>query len=185
MSKYSILFEADRFHEIGPFRFPIFEDLTPGEAKGIEALAKAQAKSTYRSMRLAKRIAADRGIEVKDALDILSEIGDEKHEKILFEYVEDIEALSEDSISATEQKIQYVTLFMKFRGEVKFPGEDIWTKTSDWTEEDTEAILSKKVLDEIFQMILWERDGWPTETKTESEGKEPVAVTPRRTRTST
>ena len=53
MSKYSILFEAERFHEIGPFRFPVYEDLTPGEAKRIEAMNKLQSKSTYKSMRLA------------------------------------------------------------------------------------------------------------------------------------
>ena len=40
MSKYSILFEGDDFREIGPFRFPIFEDLTPGESRRMEELSK-------------------------------------------------------------------------------------------------------------------------------------------------
>jgi hypothetical protein len=162
MSKYSILFEAERFHKIGPFRFPVFEDLTPGEAKGIEALTKKQAKSTYRSMRLAQRIAKDRNIPIKDALNALTEIGDDKNEDILYEYSSDIEALSADSISATEQKIDYVSLFMRHRGTVKLPSSTSWTQTEDWTEADTE-VLPTKLLNQIFEFILWERDGWPKE----------------------
>ena len=37
MSKYaSLLFSPTEYHEIAPFRFPIYRDLVPGEAKGIE-----------------------------------------------------------------------------------------------------------------------------------------------------
>lgn len=180
MSKYSILFEAERFHEIGPFRFPVYEDLTPGEAKGIEALNKLQSKSTYKSMRLAQRIANDRKIPVKEALEVLSHISEEENADVLFKYADDVEALSAESISATEQKIQFVTLFMKYRGETKLPPnnsiDDNWNKTTDWKEIDTEG-MPTKLLEKVFDMILWERDGWPT------EGNEPSPMEPKAVRT--
>jgi hypothetical protein len=39
----------------------------------------------------------------------------------------------------------------------------------DWTEEDTEAIPTK-LMEAIFQLITWERDGWPS-----AGGNEPEA----------
>ena len=63
MSKYaSILFSPEKFHEIGPFRFPIYNDLTPGESKGIEAISRKQSKQTFKSIRLAQQIAKDKKI---------------------------------------------------------------------------------------------------------------------------
>lgn len=173
MSKYSVLFEAERFHEIGPFRFPVYEDLTPGEAKHIEALTKKQSKSTYRSMRLAQRIAKERDIPVKEALNLLSKLGDPENEDLLYQYAEEVEALSADSISAVEQKIDYVTVFMKYRGQSKLPGSDQWTETRDWQQEDTEVVPTK-LLDQIFEFILWERDGWPKPEDTQGNASAPV-----------
>jgi hypothetical protein len=63
MSKYaSVLFDTDEYHRIGPFRFPIYHALLPGEAKGIERLARLQTKSTYRTIKLAQRIAKDKNL---------------------------------------------------------------------------------------------------------------------------
>ena len=46
MSQYTgLLFSADEYWPIGPFRFPIYKDLVPGEAKGIEALAESNPKA--------------------------------------------------------------------------------------------------------------------------------------------
>jgi hypothetical protein len=172
MSKYSILFETDRFHEVGPFRFPIFEDLNPGEAKGSELINKKQAKSTYKSMRLAQKISKTEKIKLKDALEILSNLGEEENQDYFFKYAEDVEALNQDSITVTEQKIAFVSLFMRFRGETKLPPSDKWTKTKDWEDADTEA-MPQKLLDEVFQLFLWERDGWPAEGKAQEETEAP------------
>ena len=162
MSKYSILFNADRYQEIGPFRFPVYEDLTPGEAKGAELLNKEQSKGTYKSMKLAQKIAQDRKISNKDALEILGNLADDANQDLFFKYADEVEALSASSPTATEQKIAYVTLFMRYRGETKLPPSENWTKTKDWTDEDTEVVPTK-VMDKIFEMFLWERDGWPEE----------------------
>jgi hypothetical protein len=173
MSKYSILFEADRFEEIGPFRFPIFEDLTPGEAKGSEIINKKQAKSTYKSMRLAQKIAKTEKITLKAAIDVLSTLGDDAHQDLFFKYSEDVEALNEDSLTPTEQKISFVTLFMRFRGETKLPPSSSWTRTKDWEDADTESMPSK-ILNEVFELFIKERDGWPAEGNAPEETKPPA-----------
>ena len=167
MSKYSILFEADKFHTIGPFRFPILEDLTPGESRQMELINKKQSKNTYKSMKLAQKIARDNKLKIKDALDVLSNIAIEENQEYLFKYADDVEELTNDSLSELDMKVEHVTIFMRYRGQVKLPPSDTWEATTDWTLEDTDALTSKR-LNQIFNLITWERDGWPKE----DEGKE-------------
>lgn len=169
MSKYSVLFEAEEFYTIGPFRFPIFQDLTPGESRGMEAVNKKQSKNTYKSMKLAQKIARDHKLKSKEALEVLSNIGKEENQDYLFEYADDVEELTNGSLSELEQKIEYVTLFMRFRGQVKLPPSEEWTRTEDWTPADTEALTSKR-LNQIYELITWERDGWPKTLAEEGVG---------------
>jgi len=176
MSKYSILFEAEKFHTIGPFRFPIFEDLTPGESRQMEAINKKQSKNTYKSMKLAQKIARDNKLKIKDALDVLSNIAMEENQEYLFKYADDVEELTNDALSELEMKVEYVTIFMRYRGQVKLPPSDSWEATSDWTHEDTDALTSKR-LNQIFQLIKWERDGWPTDEEGKEEAITVTAVT--------
>ena len=160
MSKYaSLLFSHEEYHEIGPFRFPIYRDLVPGEAKGIEALSRKQSKSTFRSIKLAQRIAKDKGITTKEAIDLLGSSSEENQE-LLYDYAGDLEELQRDSVGAVEQQVAFVTLFMQHRAEVKLPKTKDWQKVPDWTEADTES-MPTKLMEEVFQMIAWERDGWP------------------------
>ena len=160
MSKYaSILFPAEEYHEIGPFRFPIYHDLVPGEAKQIEAISRKQSRSTFASIKLAQRIAKDKNVTTKEAIELLSG-GEGSNQDLLYDYADELENLQKDSIGAVEQQIAFVTLFMQYRGEVKLPKEKDWKPTSDWTEADTEA-MPQKVMEEIFRLIGWERDGWP------------------------
>lgn len=169
MSKYaSLLFSPEDYYSIGPFRFPIYHDLVPGEAREIENISRKQSKSTFRSIKLAQRIARDKKISTKEAIDLLSKVGEKEAEDILFDYGSEIEELQENNISAVEQQIAFVTAFMKFRAEAKMKGRPEWQKLTDWTQEDTE-IMPSKVLSDIFNLILWERDGWPS---TSSEGNE-------------
>ncbi len=165
MSKYaSLLFSPEKYHEVGPFRFPIYHDLVPGEAKGIEALSRKQSRSTFTSIKLAQRIAKDKGISTKEAVDLLSNTSEENQD-LLYDYAAELEELQRNTVGAVEQQIAFVTLFMQYRGEVKLPRSKDWQRVEDWTEDDTEAIPTK-VMEEIFRLITWERDGWP-----EPEGK--------------
>ncbi len=169
MSKYaSLLFGPEKYYEIGPFRFPIYEDLVPGEAKGIEAISRAQSKSTFASIKLAQRIARDKDITTKEAVELLGNQTGE-NEEILYDYVEELENLQQNTIGAVEQQITFVTLFMRYRAEVKLPRAKDWEKVADWTTEDTEAMPSK-IMADVFKLIMWERDGWPSEEA--SEGNE-------------
>lgn len=169
MSKYaSLLFPVEEYHEIGPFRFPILHDLVPGEAKGLEAINKKQAKHTFTSIKLAQRIAKDRDITTKEAIDLLAE-GAES-EEIFYEYAEEMEQLQALNLSAIDTKIAVATLLMKYRGEIKTPEAEEWKKVPDWSDVDSEVIPSK-VLDEIMQFVEWERTSWP-----DAEGKSPESV---------
>lgn len=172
MSKYaSLLFTPDKYHEIGPFRFPIYNDLVPGESKGIEEITRKQSKSTFRSIKLAQRIAKDRGVSTKEALELLSQAGDEENQDILYDYASELEELQRENVGATEQQIAFVTLFMRYRGEAKLPRAKDWSKLEDWSEGDTEA-MPNKLMHDVFRLITWERDGWP-EPKAEGNAPEP------------
>lgn len=165
MSKYaSLLFAPDKYHEIGPFRFPVYNDLVPGEAKGVEAISRKQSRSTFASIKLAQRIAQDKGITTREAVDLLSSTNEENQE-ILYDYATELEEMQRNSIGAVEQQVAFVTLFMQHRAEVRMPKSKDWQKMPDWSEADTEA-MPTKLMEEIFQMITWERDGWP-----QTEGK--------------
>lgn len=167
MTKYaSLLFPAETYHEIGPFRFPVYHDLVPGEAKGIEAISRKQSRSTFASIKLAQRIAKDKGITTKEAIDLLGATSEENQD-ILYDYAAELEDLQKNSVGAVEQQVAFVTLFMQYRAEVKLPRSKEWQRVEDWSEGDTEAMPSK-LMEEVFRLINWERDGWP-----EPEGKPP------------
>lgn len=171
MSKYaSLLFSPEEYYEIGPFRFPIYHDLVPGEARGIEVLARKQSKHTFSSIKLAQKIAKDRRITTQEAIELLGN-NDEQNQDIFYEYASELEELQQLSVGAVEQKIEYATLFMKFRGEVKLPKAREYTKVSDWTDQDTESIPNK-LLDKINQFISWEQSGWPVQEGNDQAGTE-------------
>ena len=171
MSKYaSLLFSPEEYYEIGPFRFPVYHDLVPGEAKGIEEIGRKQSKSTFRSLKLAKRIAKDKEITTKEAIELLANTAD--NQELLYDYANELEELQRDSVGAVEQQIAFVTLFMQYRGEAKLPRQKDWQKLSDWTANDTEAIPGR-LMEQIFELVTWERDGWP-----KSEGNAPKPEEP-------
>lgn len=176
MSKYaSLLFPVDTYHEVGPFRFPIYKDLVPGEARKIEAIARKQSKSTFTSIKLAQRIARDHNITTKEAIDLISSKSDDGND-ILYNYADELQELQQNTVGAVEQQIEFVTLFMQYRGEVKLPESDSWSKIADWTMEDTEA-MPQKLMEEVFRVILWERDGWPEDAEGNAE---PSPETPKK-----
>lgn len=164
MSKYSILFEAEEHHVIGPFRFAVYKDFTPGETKAFNKLNKQHASSTYQSMQLAQRIAKEHKIKPSEALKILGNISDDSNQDYLFEYAEEVQALSDSVLNDTEQRAAYVTLFMQMRGEARMPGDAVWIRTTDWSESDTDS-MPGQLITEISEFINWERYGWPAEGK--------------------
>jgi hypothetical protein len=173
MSKYSILFEPEEYHQIGSFRFPVFHDLTPGESKRLNKINKENASSTYRSMQLAQKIATDHKIKPSEALKILSSISSDENQDYLFQYAEEVQTLSDGVMTADEQRDTIVTAFMQMRGEADMPGEG-WVRTTDWTSEDTDS-MPGPLINEIHTFINWERHGWP------SEGNEPETSEPSST----
>lgn len=171
MSKYaSILFPPENYHVIGPFRFPIFHDLVPGEAKAIEIISRKQAKAAFKSIKLAQRIAKDRDISTKEAVDLLSNSEDDTRKDLLYDYSDELEEMQSSEVGAVEQQVAFVTVFIQYRGEAKLPKDEIWRKLDDWEPADTEAIPFN-MMEQIFQLIMWERDGWPEPAGNSSEAK--------------
>ena len=161
MSKYaSLLFSPEEYHEIAPFRFPIYHDLVPGEARGMEEIQRLQSKNTFKSLKVAQRIAKAKGIPTKEAVELLSKIGEGEDEEMIYEYAEELEDLQRDQVGEVTTKCQFVTLFMKYRAEAQINGKKKWEKLDDWELSDTES-MPAKLMDEIFQLMVWERDGWP------------------------
>lgn len=167
MSKYSVLFEADSYHEIGPFRFPVYHDFTPGESRAYEKLNKEFASGTYKSMQLARRIADENNMKPQEALKILGNISAEENQEYLFKYTEDVQSLADGVLSQAEQQAKVVTFFMKERGQVRDPETEEWIRTEEWTDEDTDKI-PQKIVGEIYQLLMWERNGWPQSGNEES-----------------
>ncbi len=131
MSKYaSLLFAPEKYHEIGPFRFPIYNDLVPGESRGIETISRKQSRSTFASIKLAQRIAKDKGISTKEAVELLSNTT-EDNQDLLYDYAGELEELQGSSIGAVEQQVAFVTLFMQYRAEVRLPKSKDWQRVED------------------------------------------------------
>lgn len=177
MSKYaSILFGAEKYHHIGPFRLPVYNDLVPGESKRIEEISRKFTAASYKSLQLAKRIARDRGITMKEAVEVLSRANDPENEELVMNYVNELEEIENAQMSPTAQRIAFITVLLRFRGEIKLPDSDEWSQIKDWTDEDTEH-MPPAILGELFDFLTWERDGWPEEGKSQQP---PESAPPRR-----
>lgn len=158
MSKYSsILFGAESYEEIGPFRFPVWGELAPGEIRAIEELTRKETQSTFYSLKLAHKIATQENISEDEALKILGNLGDEKYKHYVYEYAEDLDLIQGASMTDLAKKIEYVSIFMKFRGEVKLTPDSEYIKTRDWTVNDTERIPGD-MLQSIYDFCIRERD---------------------------
>ena len=163
MSKYSkIFFGKKEYYDIEPFRFPVYKDLVAGEIEGIEEVARKQAKNTYALLKIAKDVAVKQEIPVQEALDALSDVN--SNQELLYDYVEELAEIQTQGQSMSEQKIQTVSLFMKYRAELKEKSK--WVQVPDWEEADTREMPSR-LLDEIYEFVDWERNGWPVEDEEE------------------
>lgn len=165
MSKYSkIFFGQKKYHDIQPFRFPIYNDLVAGEIEGIEALARKQASNTYALLKIARDVAQKQDIPVQDALDALSDV--DSNQELLFEYVDELALIQTQGQSVSEMKIETVTLFMRYRAELKERNK--WVQVPDWEMDDTRE-MPRRLLDDIYDFVDWERNGWPEDDDSEEE----------------
>ena len=158
MSKYSFLVagQDNEYKEIGPrLRLKKYGSWLVAEKIAQEKLAKRQTSSTLAAIQLAKKIAADKGISVEDAFDLLQRQDDASAAMLLIDYMEDAEALMEKSLSPQEIDREMITTFMRIRGEVK--SSNGWESTSDWTSSDTEEALTEDMIEKIKSFILEEQ----------------------------
>jgi len=167
-----LLFPVTDFHNIGPFRFPIHKDLTPAEVKGITDIEKRYSKNTYDSMRLAKKIAADRNISNNEAVNLLQNANVEDN-GIIYDYIDELEKLNTNQEDPIAKLQAYALILLKYRGEVKDPESDQWESTQNWSEEDT-GIIPTKLLTDMYNFIQWERTSWPEDEPEEPVGNERV-----------
>jgi hypothetical protein len=173
MSYASVLFPPVRHVEVGPFSFPVYEALLPGENRAFHALNMKQTQGSYKSIKLAQKIAKDLKITTKEALDKLSAGKDPKNEELLYNYIEELSEMQNNTISDEEKEEAYVFNFIQQRGEFRLPGKSEAIPGSKWTQEDMNRTPST-LISAIYKLILCERDGWPT-TEDEDEGNDSAA----------
>lgn len=167
----SLLFKTQEYHRIGPFRFPIYKDLLPGEVRALEEVNRSNAKATFQTLKLAKSIAAKRGLKPSEAVALLGNLGSEDNQDLVFEFADELEESQRTGITVVEQQAATVTAFMKYRAEAAFPeNPDLWEKTTDWTSSDTD-MMPTAMMQEVFDFITWERDGWPSGNSKEHSPK--------------
>jgi hypothetical protein len=159
MSKYAgLLFPAEDYCLIGPFRFPILKALVPLEARAIKKVEQEHTRKTLNSMRFAKKIAEDKKITKAEAIKLLRNASE--NEDIVYEYVDELTQMQEDQADDTDQLVGIATVILKARGEVQVPGEPDYKAIPDWSAEDSETV-PKNILARIVEFVNWERDGWP------------------------
>lgn len=176
MSRYSVLFPPKKYHEIGPFRLPVYNSLMPGESRQIEDMARNEANTRFASVKLAKKISADKGITMDEAVDLLSSMKDTQDKSLIYDYLEEIEELNSGARGEVTQKAELVTIVLRFRGEVRFPESEEYVPLKDWAPADTD-VLPTETLNAIFDFVIWERDGWPQPGKPEATPPSPPKST--------
>lgn len=133
-----------------------------------DAQNKKRAEFSMRAIRLARRIAAKKGISEDDAFDLLQSDGPERQE-VLGDFADEAAALFALLPSSQEQFEELVTKFFQNRGEVKKGTE--WTSTPDWSREDT-GKLTKTMLDAVEAFMAQEEGSSNTETEEDDAPKE-------------
>jgi hypothetical protein len=181
----TLLFPSDKFHEIGPFRFPIYEDLVPGEAKALTHLTNVLAEESLKLMDLAQRIATDKSLEFEYIMELMQNPQNAEYTKVLGPYMRELHQFKGEQDQT--QHLQEVALVMlNYRGQVLNPETKEYESTADWRFEHTDTV-PLKLLKAISSFVEWERDGWPeqsgpegNETPTPEITEEPMEKAPRR-----
>ncbi len=172
-SKYaSVLFQQKEVYDIGPFRFPVYETLTPTESRAYGEYQKAAAAKQLKSVTFARTKAKELGLKTREVLNALRDPNNELHDDLIYDNVEQFNKLQDES-DLTQERNVFIMTVMQSRGSVKLPPEGEYIKTKDWTLEDTLGLLS--VADDIFEFINWEISGWPPTT---TENTEEVTTAP-------
>ena len=161
MSKYSsLLFPSTNQRQVGDsIRFAVYGDILPGEARHLNEISRKQSQASYASIKLAQQISRDKGISIKEAVTLLSNLDDENNQDLLYNYAEMLNDINASGLDELAIKIGFVTVLMQARGEIK-KAEGSWSFVPDWAEDDTEA-MPPAILKECFEFIIEERDGKP------------------------
>jgi hypothetical protein len=147
MSKYSEFFllgSAD-YEDIGEkLRLRKYGSWLAEEAWLREEQNKKRAQFTLRTIQLAKRIAAVKGINEEEAFQLLQDTSGERGD-LFTEFADETSKLMDSAPSGREQFEELVTMFFRNRGEVNTGKK--WCPTDEWTREDTnklpQALLQK------------------------------------------
>jgi len=134
-----------------------------------ELQSKKRAEFSLRAIRLARRIAAEKGISEDEAFDLLQSDAPERQEQ-LGDHAEDAAALFLLLPSAQDQFEELVTRFFQNRGEVLKGAE--WVATTDWSKADT-GKLTKFMLDAV-EAFMAKEEG-PASAGDDDEEESPKA----------
>jgi hypothetical protein len=171
---FDYLFESQS-REIGPFRFPVYNDLTVQEAEAFDRSEVKSAETRWSMVSLARRIAVEQGITDEQAIALLMQPQDDSQIDMLLGYAAHVQLLMESAVTPQQLQKQLVTVMIRCRGEVR--GRDGgWQRADGWTEDDT-GRLSRAFLTELWEFLSTERNGGvapaAAEAQEDGEGKQP------------
>jgi hypothetical protein len=130
-----------------------------------EAQSKKQARFTLALIRIARKIAKERGVTEDEAFAMFEAQGNDRGE-FFAGYEEEIDAAMTQALTNKERSEEMVTLFMKNRGEV-LEGKK-WQPTDQWTVDDT-CKLPTALMRKIEEFMKEEDDRPSVEQDDEDE----------------
>ncbi len=160
MSRYSdfFLLSSPSYCELGEkMRIRSYGSWLTEEAWLRESQGKKQARFTLELIRLARKIAKEKGIAEEEAFAMFEMPGAERAE-FFAGFEAEIDTVMAHSLTNKDQTEELVTMFMKNRGEV-LEGKK-WQSTSEWTVDDTKK-LPIPLMQRIEQFMRDEDDVRP------------------------
>lgn len=157
MSKYSEFFllgSADYEEISDKLRLRKYGSWLAEETWLREEQNRKRAQFTLRTIQLAKRIAATKGIDEEEAFGLLQNASSNQGE-LFIEFAEDAAKLMDSAPSGREQFEELVTMFFRNRGEVCMGKK--WCPTDEWSKEDTSKLPS--TLLEKIEAFMGAEDG--------------------------
>lgn len=159
MSKYEALVHGDDalYVDITPrLRMRKYGSWLIKEKKQQARIAKERSRQLLAIVQLAKKISVEKNVSIDDAYLMINQADTPENASITSDYIDEVTAIVESSISEAESDAMILTLFLRSRVEGLIDGS--WTRLSDWSDQDTE-ILDEQARIKIVEFINAEQSG--------------------------
>lgn len=171
MSKYAEFFLVGKpeYTEItSKLRLRKFGSWLVEEVWAKEKQSSEQAAFSLKTIHLARKIAAAKGMEVEEAFGLLQG-GDSEDSQVFIEFADEVQEVMSAVPSQRANTEELVTLFFKNRGEVSVGKR--WERTDDWTVDDTRFLPQELMSAVEFFMVQESGEALPEDEEEDSDPK--------------